>query len=274
MQWKLICTNAEGTIEISSSIDVKATAYMYQMEGFGTSSSSTSVPETVYSGNGTGASFYMYKAHVDAILAACRAFTPPVAVGHDSWERGQAITMSKADLSTSMPVCTSLPNLYNNTRYTGHGNSIFLLNKNYGIRINTNGYVDRIFYAHEAPGNDPHIRVIVSFSRTYDETTERYTLMVTASAAYVDAAPNNPNYDTHLTLRAQWSTYNGGPAAAGGYFNGGATYEDKNTTVYASTSTMPVALFWAGYAEDNSINGVRITVTANDSQLRASVVYN
>lgn len=279
MQWKLLCTNDEGTIEISSSIDVKATAYMYQVEAFGTSSSSTSVPSTVYSGNGNGGmSFYMYKAHVDAILAACRDFTPPVAVGHEHWERGQAITMTKAGLSSVIPVCTSWKNLYGSDerdkRYSGHGNSIFLLNKNYGIRINANGYVDRLFYANEAPGNDPYIRVMVNFSRTYDETTERYTLMATASAAYMDAAPDNPNYDTHLTLRAQWSTYNGGPAAAGGYFNGGATYQDLNTTVYASTTSLPSAVFWAGYAEDNSINGVRITVTANDSQLIASVVYS
>lgn len=279
MQCKLICTNDEGTVEVSNSINVKATAYMYQMEAFGTSSSSTSVPQTVYSGNGTGATFYMYKAHVDAILAACREFTPPVEYGHAFWTRGQAITMSTAGLSASMPICTSWKNLYQESddrtkRYTGHGNSIFLLNKDYGIRIDTNGYVDRIFYAYEAPGNNPYIRVMVRFSRTYDETTERYTLMATASAAYMDAAPGNPSYDTQLTLRARWSTYNGGPAAAGGYFNGGGTYQDENTTVFASSSSLPSAVLWAGYAEDSSINGVTVSVTANDSQLRTSVVYS
>ena len=271
---RLVCTNDEGTINVTNNITMKAAAIWQQATRF-TGSYTTHIPTSVYSGSssGTGTGFYMMKADYDAIIAACRSYTPPVEAGHDYWTRGQRIAASTAGLGT-IRVKPSLPELYNGTSasYTA---GWYLLTKNYGVYLNSTGLATYIFYAYEAPGTNPYIRVTASFSRTWDEAANCYRLSAVCSAAYMDASPSNPNYDTTLTLQCQWSLTNGGAAAAGAYFNGGATYATDTLLVEANASGTPTAAAFFGYTDEGvtNINGCRITVTGNTSQLTASVVY-
>ena len=271
---RLVCTNDEGTINVTNNITMKAAAIWQQATLF-TGSYTTHIPTSVYSGSssGTGTGFYMMKADYDAIIAACRSYTPPVEAGHDYWTRGQRIAASTAGLGT-IRVKPSLPELYNGTSasYTA---GWYLLTKNYGVYLNSTGLATYIFYAYEAPGTNPYIRVTASFSRTWDEAANCYRLSAVCSAAYMDASPSNPNYDTTLTLQCQWSLTNGGAAAAGAYFNGGATYATDTLLVEANPSGTPTAAAFFGYTDEGvtNINGCRITVTGNTSQLTASVVY-
>lgn len=271
---RLVCTNDEGTINVTNNITMKAAAIWQQATRF-TGSYTTHIPTSVYSGSssGTGTGFYMMKADYDAIIAACRSYTRPVEAGHDYWERGQRIAASTAGLGT-IRVKPSLPALYNGTSasYTA---GWYLLTKNYGVYLNSSGTVTYIFYAYEAPGTNPYIRVTASFSRTWDEAANCYRLSAVCSAVYMDASPTNPNYDTTLTLQCQWSLTNGGQAAAGAYFNGGATYATDTLVVEANPSGTPMAAAFFGYTDEGvtNINGCRITVTGNTSQLTAAVVY-
>lgn len=271
---RLVCTNDEGTLTVTNNVTMKAAAIYQQATRF-TGSYTTHIPTTVYSGStsGTGTGFYIMKADYDAIIAACKAYTPPVAVGHDYWTRGQRIAASTAGLGT-IRVKPSWTALYNGTSasYTA---GWYLLTKNFGVYLNSTGLATYIFYAYEAPGTNPYIRVTASFSRTWDEAANCYRLSAVCSAAYMDASPTNPNYDTTLTLQCQWSLTNGGQAAAGAYFNGGATYATDTLLVEANPSGTPTAAAFFGYTDEDvtNINGCRITVTGNTSTLTASVVY-
>ena len=271
---RLVCTNDEGTINVTNNITMKAAAIWQQATRF-TGSYTTHIPTTVYSGStsGTGVGFYMMKADYDAIIAACRAYTPPVAVGHDYWARGQRVAADDAGLGT-IRVKPSLPALYAGTSasYTA---GWYLLTKDYGVYLNNTGLATYIFYAYEAPGTDPHIRVTASFSRTWDEAANCYRLTAVCTGEYLDASPSNPNYDTTLTLQCQWSLINGGAAAAGAYFNGGATYATGTLLVEANPSGAAMATAFFGYTDEGvtNINGCLITVTGNTSTLRWGVVY-
>jgi hypothetical protein len=117
--------------------------------------------------------------------------------------------------------------------------------------------------------------VTASFSRTWDEAATRYQLSAVCTAEYLDATATNPNYDTTLTLQCQWSLTNGGAAAAGAYFAGGATYATDTLVVKANPSGTPAAAAFFGYTDEGvtNINGCRITVTGNTSTLQAAVIY-
>lgn len=272
---RLVCVNDEGTLTVTNNVTMKAAAIYQQATRFTGSMSNNKIPTTIYSGStsGTGTGFYIMKADYDAIIAACRAYTPPVAEGHAYWTRGDRVDASTAGLGT-IRVKPSWKTLYDGTSasYTA---GYYLLNRNFGVYLNSSGLVQYIFYAYEAAGNNPYIRVTVSFSRSYDETAGIYRLSAVCTAAYMDATSSNPNYDTTLTLQCQWAQTNGGAAAAGAYFNGGATYATDTLLVEANASGTPTAAAFFGYTDEGvtTINGCRITVTGNTSTLTASVVY-
>lgn len=270
LYWRLVATNDEGTRNIGTSLNLKPSAYMCQSEYFLSFNSST------YSGNGTGRSLYMYQSAYDAIIAACRSYTRPVAEGHDYWERGDKISVSTAGLDT-IYVYGSWAKLYKDTAgaaYTGHA-GYYLLTKNYGVQINTYGKVTYIFYAYEAPGTNIVIRLTASFWRgDYDEESETWPLTATVVGEYVGGTATFPSTTANITVSCQFSTYDGGPSAAGAHIYGesATNYKEDSLTV-APGSGAGTGAFFAGYTESDTIQGVRITVKSNDSDYTASVTY-
>lgn len=267
--WRLVAVNDEGTISRALTEDLKPSAQLYQAEVFSSLNSNT------YSGSSTssgGKSLFMYVSDYQAILTACRAYTPPVAEGHAYWTRGDRVAASTAGLGT-IRVKPSWVSLYKNTSASFTA-GYYLLTKNYGVYLNSTGLVTYIFYAYEAGGLNVTIRLTATFYREYNSETGLYSLTASVVGEYIGGTATDPSTTATIVVSCQFSTYNGGPSAAGAHIYGetSTNYKEDTLTVAPGGGT-GMGAFFAGYADVDTIQGVRITVRSNTSSYTAAVVY-
>ena len=272
--WRLVAANDEGTINIGTSLNLKPSAQWYQAEGFDYLNSGT------YSGNGQRAqSLYFYISDYSAIISACRDQTIPLPwyATWTAWSRGQkrAVTAESVGLP-DMYIYASWEALYKG----GSGNALknaagyYLLTKNYGIQVNSNGKITYIFYAYEAGGLNITIRLTASFYKSYNADTGLYSLTASVRGEYIGGTATDPSTTTTIVVSCQFSNYNDGPAAAGAHIYGetATNYKEDTLTVEPGGGT-GMGAFFAGYADVDTINGVRIRVKSNTSDYTTAVVY-
>lgn len=258
--WRMLCNNDEGQVAVTGTQYIKASVVLYLAEFFSSLNSST------YYGNGTALGLVFYKADYEKIIAKCEEYTQAL----NPWSRGdkKAVPGTWDDIYPA----TSWANMYNNVYYSGHA-GYYLLDRDYGVQLNTSGRVTYLFYAYETVVVTPSILVVASFHRTYNSQTEQYELEAMVTAQYVNATDTNPNYNTTIEVTARWAATNGGSAVAGAYFNGGAITATANLLIRPNQSLPPSALF-LGYATGSAANGVNVSVTANSSTLDWNVQYS
>lgn len=259
LNWKLTAnTPEEGICATTGTVTVKKAAIKNTVEYFsasaptGSASRGYTIAAGVASGGGTGRNVFMYKDESDAIIAACRSFTPPVAEGHDYWGRGEAKNISQAGLSSSIRVASNWGNLYWNTSYRSAG--YYLLNKNFGFYMNSSGSVTYIFYANVTTSGTPYIQLGIYIQRTRvtADGGDRYDLDVSISAIYINATDTAPEYDTRLTFDLRWAVTETTAAQAGAWFSDGSTVKTEVTLLVERNSASPAFIHYSGYTEDTN----------------------
>lgn len=252
--WRFTCVSPEGTVTLSNDTTpatLKPTAYLTQAERFTGSVSNNKIPSNITNGNGSPLQLFMYKADWDAIIAACRSYTPPVEVGHAIWSRGDRIAVGDAGLSSNMRVADSWKKLYNsNYRIT---TGFYLLTKDYGVQISGYyGYISHIFYAYVTSSGQtvPYIRLGIYIGRkTVDnEGVQTYALNVSFTAAYMNASETVPDFDTRLSFRIRWSTDGRTAAQQGVWFSDGTSLQNVTLDVTRAGGIPSFAAF-SGYTE-------------------------
>ncbi len=270
LTWRFTSISPEGTSNNTGTKTLKPTAYMCQAQYWRRTSVSDPIPTSlgVYSGGsgGSGVSLFMYKSDFAAIMDAC--FRCRMGDYDNKFTgRGDVKTVGSENIST-FKVAASWKKLYNNTGLSNPG--YYLLNKEYGIYVNSSGNATHFFWAYlNETGNTPYIRLGIYVSRrTVDnEGVQSYALSLSFTAVYENATDSLPDFDTNLSFRIRWSTNGTTAAQAGVWFNDGTTYKTVNLSVTRG-GTLPDFAGFSGYTEGTDLD-IQSVVIDNMTRKRA-----